>query len=46
MPGALNGNQYFWCSDYMVQRSPGLMTTVHMYSNRTTNTEFVIGEGK
>jgi chondroitin AC lyase len=30
----------------MVQRSPGLMTTVRMYSNRTTNTEFVIGEGK
>ena len=45
-PGALNGNRYFWCSDYMVQRSPALMTTVRMFSSRTVNTELVNGEGK
>ncbi|GJE86084.1 polysaccharide lyase family 8 protein [Phanerochaete sordida] len=37
--GGLTGNRMFFANDYMVQRGPGYVTTVRMYSNRTTNTE-------
>ncbi|THH34186.1 hypothetical protein EUX98_g64 [Antrodiella citrinella] len=37
--GSINGNRMFFANDYMVQRGPGYVTTVRMYSNRTENTE-------
>lgn len=37
--GGLTGNRMFFANDYMVQRGPGYVTTVRMYSNRTKNTE-------
>ncbi|KAI1790344.1 polysaccharide lyase family 8 protein [Ganoderma leucocontextum] len=39
--GDINGNRMFYANDYMVQRGPGYVTTLRMYSNRTTNTECV-----
>ncbi|TCD71496.1 hypothetical protein EIP91_008877 [Steccherinum ochraceum] len=37
--GTLAGNRMFFDNDYMVQRGPGYVTSVRMYSNRTKNTE-------
>ncbi|PSS37709.1 hypothetical protein PHLCEN_2v402 [Hermanssonia centrifuga] len=37
--GGIQGNRMFFDNDYMVQRGPGYVTTVKMYSNRTQNTE-------
>ncbi|KAL4243438.1 dermatan-sulfate isomerase family protein [Abortiporus biennis] len=37
--GSIVGNKMFYTNDYMVQRGPGYVTTVKMYSNRTKNTE-------
>ncbi|EMD42021.1 polysaccharide lyase family 8 protein [Gelatoporia subvermispora B] len=39
--GKLKGNRMFYANDYMVQRGPGYVTTIRMYSNRTHNTECV-----
>ncbi|KAF7791828.1 hypothetical protein EIP86_002852 [Pleurotus ostreatoroseus] len=37
--GNMAGNRMFFDNDYMVQRGPGYVTTLKMYSNRTKNTE-------
>lgn len=37
--GGISGNRMFFANDYMVQRGPGYITTVKMYSPRTKNTE-------
>jgi len=37
--GHLKGNRMFWDNDYMVHRGTGYVTTLKMYSMRTTNTE-------
>ncbi|KAI0094643.1 polysaccharide lyase family 8 protein [Irpex rosettiformis] len=37
--GSIVGNRMFYDNDYMVQRGPGYITSVKMYSNRTKNTE-------
>ncbi|KAI0348044.1 polysaccharide lyase family 8 protein [Trametopsis cervina] len=37
--GDVRGNRMFFANDYMVQRGPGYMTSVKMYSNRTKNGE-------
>ncbi|KAI9453991.1 polysaccharide lyase family 8 protein [Russula earlei] len=37
--GKLIGNRHFYSNDYMVQRGPGYVTTLKMYSTRTMNTE-------
>ncbi|KAJ3548815.1 hypothetical protein NM688_g5250 [Phlebia brevispora] len=37
--GDIKGNRMFFDNDYMVQRGPGYVTTVKMYSPRTKNTE-------
>ncbi|KAH8120362.1 polysaccharide lyase family 8 protein [Phellopilus nigrolimitatus] len=39
--GSLNGNRIFYDNDYMVQRGPGYVTSLRMYSTRTTNTECI-----
>ncbi|KAI1797852.1 polysaccharide lyase family 8 protein [Ganoderma leucocontextum] len=37
--GNLTGNRMFYANDYAVQRGPGYVTSLRMYSNRTQNTE-------
>ncbi|KAI0651820.1 polysaccharide lyase family 8 protein [Trametes meyenii] len=37
--GNLIGNRVFFANDYAVQRGPGYVTTLRMYSKRTQNTE-------
>ncbi|EGN94539.1 polysaccharide lyase family 8 protein [Serpula lacrymans var. lacrymans S7.3] len=37
--GDIVGNRLYYNSDYMVNRGPGYVTSVKMYSNRTLNTE-------
>ncbi|KAI0639371.1 polysaccharide lyase family 8 protein [Trametes polyzona] len=37
--GNLVGNRVFYANDYAVQRGPGYVTTLRMYSTRTQNTE-------
>ncbi|KAL7285291.1 hypothetical protein ACG7TL_000386 [Trametes sanguinea] len=37
--GNLVGNRIFYANDYAVQRGPGYVTTLRMYSKRTQNTE-------
>ncbi|KAF9514122.1 polysaccharide lyase family 8 protein [Hydnum rufescens UP504] len=37
--GSLVGNRMFWDTDYMVHRGSKYVTTLKMYSDRTTNTE-------
>ncbi|KAI5124661.1 hypothetical protein M0805_004269 [Coniferiporia weirii] len=37
--GLLNGIRVFYDNDYMVQRGPGYVSTLRMYSDRTRNTE-------
>ncbi|KAL5534202.1 hypothetical protein ACEPAG_664 [Sanghuangporus baumii] len=37
--GSINGNRMFYSNDYMLHRGPGYISTLRMYSNRTTNTE-------
>jgi hypothetical protein len=37
--GTLMGNRMFYANDYMVQRGPGYVTTLKMYSTRTRNSE-------
>ncbi|KAI0043192.1 polysaccharide lyase family 8 protein [Auriscalpium vulgare] len=37
--GNLEGNKMFFDNDYMVQRGPGYVTTLKMYSTRTVNSE-------
>ncbi|KAI8995601.1 polysaccharide lyase family 8 protein [Trametes punicea] len=37
--GNITGNRVFYANDYAVQRGPGYVTTLRMYSNRTQNTE-------
>ncbi|CAL1695912.1 unnamed protein product [Somion occarium] len=37
--GSINGNRMFYANDYMVQRGPGYVTTLRMYSIRTKNGE-------
>lgn len=39
--GSLKGNRNFYDNDYMVQRGSGYVTTLKMYSTRTTNTECI-----
>ncbi|KAI9456630.1 polysaccharide lyase family 8 protein [Russula earlei] len=39
--GRLIGNRNFYSNDYMVQRGPGYVMTLKMYSTRTSNTECV-----
>ncbi|KAI9512678.1 galactose mutarotase-like domain-containing protein [Russula earlei] len=39
--GRLIGNRNFYSNDYMVQRGPGYVVTLKMYSTRTRNTECV-----
>jgi chondroitin AC lyase len=33
------GNRHYWLSDYMVQRRPGFLFSMRMYSDRTLNTD-------
>lgn len=40
------GNKQFWCSDFMVQRSPNYTASVKMFSNRMQNGEVINGEGR
>lgn len=40
------GNKQFWCSDYMVQRSPNFFSSVKMLSNRMLNGEIINREGR
>ncbi|KAK7694618.1 hypothetical protein QCA50_001805 [Cerrena zonata] len=42
--GALAGNRMFYTNDYMVQRGPGYVTSVKMFSSRTQNTECLNGQ--
>ncbi|KAI0651821.1 chondroitin AC/alginate lyase [Trametes meyenii] len=37
--GNINGNRVFYANDYVVQRGPGYVTTLKMYSTRTKNGE-------
>ncbi|RDX55891.1 galactose mutarotase-like protein [Lentinus brumalis] len=37
--GDLTGNRMFYANDYMVQRGPGYVSSLKMYSSRTLNTE-------
>ncbi|KAI0757019.1 polysaccharide lyase family 8 protein [Daedaleopsis nitida] len=37
--GNIVGNRIFYANDYAVQRGPGYVTTLRMYSKRTQNTE-------
>ncbi|KAI0361657.1 galactose mutarotase-like protein [Trametes cingulata] len=37
--GNITGNRMFYANDYMVQRGPGYVTTLKMYSTRTKNGE-------
>ncbi|KAI0724522.1 polysaccharide lyase family 8 protein [Cerioporus squamosus] len=37
--GNLVGNRMFYANDYMVQRGPGYVSSLKMYSSRTLNTE-------
>ncbi|OBZ79153.1 Chondroitinase-AC [Grifola frondosa] len=37
--GNLTGNRMFYANDFMVQRGPGYVTSLRMYSTRTQNTE-------
>ncbi|KAJ3548404.1 hypothetical protein NM688_g5302 [Phlebia brevispora] len=37
--GAVVGNMMFYANDFMVQRGPGYVTSLRMYSTRTQNTE-------
>ncbi|KAI8995602.1 galactose mutarotase-like protein [Trametes punicea] len=37
--GKIIGNRMFYANDYMVQRGPGYVTTLKMYSTRTKNGE-------
>jgi len=39
--GKIIGNRNFYSNDYMVQRGPGYVSTLKMYSTRTKNTECV-----
>ncbi|KAI8996894.1 chondroitin AC/alginate lyase [Pilobolus umbonatus] len=39
--GQLSGTQYFYTSDYLVHRDSNYVTTLKMYSSRTTNAECV-----
>ncbi|KAH9969052.1 polysaccharide lyase family 8 protein [Russula dissimulans] len=39
--GKIVGNRNFYSNDYMVQRGPGYVSTLKMYSTRTKNTECV-----
>ncbi|THH34187.1 hypothetical protein EUX98_g65 [Antrodiella citrinella] len=39
--GELDGNRMFYANDYMVNRGPGYVSTLRMYSSRTRNTECV-----
>jgi len=41
----LNGTRIFWDSDYVVHRRSAYMTSVRMFSTRTSNSEMVNGEG-
>ncbi len=41
-----SGNRYFWCSDYMVQRTPQAMFSVRTFSSRTLNSEEVNSENR
>lgn len=41
-----SGNKQFWCSDFMVQRSPTYTASVKMLSNRMQNAEVTNGEGR
>ena len=42
----MTGNKQFWCSDYMVDRESGYMTSVKMFSSRTINAEMMNSEGR
>ncbi|AGW13874.1 polysaccharide lyase family 8 super-sandwich domain-containing protein [Megalodesulfovibrio gigas] len=42
--GGPAGNRYFWNSEYMVHRRPGVLATVRMVSTRTRGTESGNGE--
>lgn len=43
----LNGNRYYWKSDYMAQHRPGYMFSTRMCSTRTLNTDgYINGENK
>ncbi|KZV87023.1 galactose mutarotase-like protein [Exidia glandulosa HHB12029] len=39
--GGLKGNRMFWSNDFMVHRGNNYVTSLRMFSNRTTNTECV-----
>ncbi|KAH8102634.1 polysaccharide lyase family 8 protein [Cristinia sonorae] len=39
--GSTSGNRMFYANDYMVNRGPGYVTSLRMYSSRTRNSECI-----